>query len=160
MNEKLIKIEPAEHNAELFRALINNYFGEISAFNHFIQISVDGIYEPELVDSYFSAPDIFPYIIYYSGRDAGIVIISQKPCAPAGCDWCVNELYIRPELRRKGIAAASCALVCSHLRGKIGLHVLKTNGGANRYWSNWLSSRKNLRKQHSGKNLLLYEFDS
>ncbi len=131
---ELIRATAADR--EFYRNVFNMYQNELSQyFDEYRQLDERGYFDRETVDTYFEGSEsIVPYIVLHNGKRVGIVVITSPPYTRAGCDWCIQEMFLICSCRGSGVAAAVCEKLFSLHPGRYCLAALSQNKRAVRFW--------------------------
>lgn len=137
---KLIK---AEKDRWTFQELYNEYIEELGEYSPELLDMTDdfGDYLPDEFAEYFNNPRKKPYIIKEGKDVAGIVVFSRPDEDDEdGCDIYIEELYVRPEYRRRGIAGRVSADYLAENGGRVcGLCCFKENTEALAFWDSFFA---------------------
>ena len=118
----------------LLDLLIQDYLGELSAYNDDIQ-SVDGRFQYSYLDAYWQDTARDPYFIFSENQLAGFLLIRQDHDPRNGRSLMeVAELYITKDHRRRSIGGQALKKIWQHHSGYWRVCVLASNKPAYCFW--------------------------
>lgn len=113
-----IKIVPATiEQKPILANLLELYVYEFSE-TWLFDIGDDGFYGYEWLPLYWQEPNRFPFLLYVSGKIAGLVLVQKG--SPLGNDfqnWDIAEFFIMRKYRKQGIGTYVAHKVWQQLKG-------------------------------------------
>ena len=111
---------------------------------------------------WITKPDLFPFVILVEGRVAGMALVMGPSYVKAYGeteDYFFWDLYVDPEHRGTGVAAAAVAEVLERLPGRWGVEVFVRNDRALSFWSRVLAARARVVERTRRGDFLLHRFE-
>ena len=136
-----ITVRPAEeHDRQLVKNIFNLYQNELCIYSDdFDALDENGFFAPDTVSEILPFGDgVFPYIIEENARPVGFVMATDASYAPEGFDYCLEEIFLIRNRRKKGIASAAMKEITKSRPGKWTLEVYKENTPAVSFWMRFL----------------------
>lgn len=130
-------LNAAEH-ADVFLSLFNCYLCELSTYNPKIRCDKNAQFEPQVAQKLLSG-ECENLLIRSNGKWAGFVITGSG--GVNDCEWHIEELFILPAFRRRGIGEAAVDYALGGKYGRCSLHVLKQNKQAILFWRKYIRSK-------------------
>jgi predicted acetyltransferase len=132
MKIELKKAQLQEKNV-IFR-LLQLYLYEFSEIEGF-DIGADGLFLYEHLDSYWSDPSSFAFLIYVEGRIAGFVFVNSYTCLPESRSArSIAEFFVLRKYRRKGVGKTAAFDVFNRFPGKWEVRQILENEGGRQFW--------------------------
>ena len=135
---KHYRMTDARQNRSSYRAMFNRYVLELGNYLPGLleNVSENGDFLPEETAQCFASPSKRPYVITKDGEPIGLAVLSGPgpEDEPDGCTHYVEEMYVVPEFRRRGIAADIALRYMRQNEGACGLCVAKGSEGALAFW--------------------------
>ena len=125
-----ITVRPAEErDRQLVKNIFNLYQNELCIYSDdFDALDENGYFAPDTVSEILPFGDgVFPYIIEENARPVGFVMATDASYAPEGFDYCLEEIFLIRNRRKKGIASAAMKEITKSHPGKWTLEVYKEN---------------------------------
>lgn len=141
MPDMNISIRPAcEEDRLLIRNIFNLYQNELCIYSDdFDCLDKNGYFAPDTVDEILPFGNgVFPYIIEDDARPVGFVMATGKPYAPDGFDYCLEEIFLIRNRRKKGAADIAMREIFRNRPGKWTLEVYRNNAPALYFWTRFL----------------------
>ena len=136
-----ITVRPAEErDRQLVKNIFNLYQNELCIYSDdFDALDENGYFAPDTVSEILPFGDgVFPYIIEENARPVGFVMATDASYAPEGFDYCLEEIFLIRNRRKKGIASAAMKEITKSHPGKWTLEVYKENTPAVSFWMRFL----------------------
>ncbi|ERJ12946.1 GNAT family N-acetyltransferase [Haloplasma contractile] len=131
-NVDLVKI--GEKDKESFRQLMSEYLRELSTYTDDLKPNQDGLYEYDGFDLLLEKDALTPFFIQDNDQVVGFVILSSNEYVQEGINYCVQELYIKPEFRKNQIAKTAVNKLFMRFKGKYQVVQLIDNQLAIQFW--------------------------
>lgn len=160
-----IKLELVNESKRLaFDNLFYLYHHELSIYIPELYPFVDeeGYYDRKATDDFYNKPNsvIEPYIIRCDTKIAGVMVFSRPPYVKPGCDYCIQELFLLNNYRRKGIAEEACKILLNEYPGRYCIQVITENLKAMKFWNKLITKNGTLISQEKYSNILTtFEFN-
>ncbi|MVP00285.1 GNAT family N-acetyltransferase [Paenibacillus lutrae] len=119
--------------------LFHFYLYELSAYS-MEDVSNEGKYEAEDISPYYRDDRLFPYLIMVDNKIAGFILVTSPPYVTDGIDYSVQELFLLPKYRGKGLGRAAALHIFKHHHGHYEISMFRNNPKAVKFWSALLSS--------------------
>ena len=136
-----ITVRPAEErDRQLVKNIFNLYQNELCIYSDdFDALDENGYFAPDTVSEILPFGDgVFPYIIEENARPVGFVMATDASYAPEGFDYCLEEIFLIRNRRKKGIASAAMKEITKSHPGKWTLEVYSENTPAVSFWMRFL----------------------
>lgn len=136
-----ITVRPAEErDRQLVKNIFNLYQNELCIYSDdFDALDENGYFAPDTVSEILPFGDgVFPYIIEENARPVGFVMATDASYAPEGFDYCLEEIFLIRNRRKKGIASAAMKEITKSRQGKWMLEVYSENTPAVSFWMRFL----------------------
>ena len=108
-------------------------FSEIEGFD----VDREGLFRPgpSRLESYWTDPDRFPFLIYANSKIAGFVLVNDYTCLEenAGAKS-IAEFFVMRKYRRRGIGKAAAFLVFDRFPGKWEVRQIRSNLDGYHFW--------------------------
>ncbi len=134
---ELYRLIEARYNRRDYQAMFDRYVLDIGQYDSaLLENAADGHYLPEEVRNCLASPSKRPYIITRDGEQIGLAVLSgpDPEDEPDGCTHYIEELFVLPEYRNKGIATDLALRYLRQNENSCGLCVNKSNAKAVRFW--------------------------
>ncbi len=98
-------------------------------------LNADGLYEYEYLDSYWSEPDRYPFLIYVDGCIAGFILVNSYTVLERdGEAKSIAEFFVVRKYRRQGIGKSAAFGMFGMFPGKWEVRQIQPNVPAQRFW--------------------------
>ena len=129
----------------VFERLMQLYFydfGEIEGFD----INQDGLFEPASfrLESYWTEPDRFPFLIYANSKIAGFVLVNAYTCLAENMSAkSIAEFFIMRKYRRRGIGKQAAFFIFDRFPGKWEVRQIRSNLEGYHFWKRVIAEYTN-----------------
>jgi predicted acetyltransferase len=113
--------------------LLELYIHDFSEF-HGMELGPNGRFDYPDVDSYWSEPGRYPFLVWVDCRLAGLVLVKKEPDACAEVAWDMAEFFIVRGYRRRGIGIRAAHAVWTSFPGLWQVRVMESNHAALAFW--------------------------
>jgi predicted acetyltransferase len=135
MQNENFTIRPASLNEKfILQNLMELYQHDFSEFDH-SDVNQAGLYEYAYLDSYWSEPHRYPFLVRVEDKLAGFVLVNlhadpvhQEPC------WSVAEFFIMRKYRRLCLGSKVAERIFDMFRGKWQVAQIEANLPARAFW--------------------------
>ncbi len=129
----VVRQVPAEEKPLLFR-LMQLYMYDFSGIEGF-DIGADALFEYKGLDSYWSDPTRYPFLIYVNTHIAGFVLVNSYTCVPdIGEAKSIAEFFVLRKYRRQGIGRAAACQVFDRFPGRWEVRQIPRNIAGREFW--------------------------
>lgn len=112
----------------LLQNIFNLYLNEMSIYTKNNSLDEKGYYNIEALDNYFKKSDSFiSYLVYEDGKVKGFINLTKAPYTIKNADYCIQDIYVLPFARRKGVSTIFLKEVFGLNKGSYFLSVNKNN---------------------------------
>lgn len=118
------------------RSLLRDYIRELSAYDPSL-VTVDGVYDYEIPDLYWTEPTHRPFWLKADGEAAGFALVRRV----ADGHTEMAEFYVLPKFRRKGVGLLGARTVIANFSGPWELSEYLANPGSIAFWHKVLEGR-------------------
>ncbi len=140
--EMNVSLRPArESDRTLIKNIFNLYQNELCVYSDdFDCLDENGYFAPDTVSEILPFGNgVFPYIIEEDGRPVGFVMATDASYAPDGFDYCLEEIFLIRNRRKKGIADIAMREIFRNRPGRWTLEVYTKNAPAMSFWKRFLA---------------------
>ncbi|MBR3927421.1 MAG: GNAT family N-acetyltransferase [Clostridia bacterium] len=137
-----ISIRPAgENDRLLIKNIFNLYQNELCIYSDdFDCLDENGYFAPDTVSEILPFGDgVFPYIIEENARPVGFIMATDSSFAPDGFDYCLEEIFLIRNRRKRGVADIAMKEIVKDRPGRWTLEVYTQNAPALSFWKRFLS---------------------
>lgn len=114
------------------------YTKELHKFSDFVQES-NSEEAAGLYNDFINNPDVEMYVIKSDGIVCGFLILGRRSNTHPDTDIYIQEFYIKPDFRRKGIGKSVISNLLKNTPAKYCLYILNANTVAKSFWQNIFS---------------------
>ncbi len=108
-------------------------FSEVEGFD----TGGDGLFEQAPLDSYWTEPDRYPFLIYVDDRIAGFILVNSHTCLHENEGArSIAEFFVMRKYRRKGVGSTTARHVFDLFPGKWEVRQIPANDTGQRFWRN------------------------
>jgi predicted acetyltransferase len=98
-------------------------------------LNEEGLFEIDLLDSYFVDDSKIPFLIRVADALAGFALVSDEVVLPENQGGQgIKEFFVVRNHRRHGVGKAVAAQIFSMFRGKWEIRVMRKNTNAEKFW--------------------------
>lgn len=99
-------------------------------------VNSGGFFDHEMhLDSYWSEPDRFPYLIYTNSEIAGFLLVNSYTClAENRGGKSIAEFFVMPKYRRRGVGRKTAIQIFDKFPGKWEVRQIKENIAGQLFW--------------------------
>lgn len=109
------------------------YLHDLSSFNN-ESVNDKGLYDFNEISVYWEESKMHPMLIKVDNEIAGFILLTEKPYAKNGTDFCIQEFFILNKFRRKSVGQQAFKQLIQKYKGIYSLLVLKENDIALEFW--------------------------
>lgn len=106
------------------------------------------------LESYFTEPNHYPFLIRVDNELAGFVMVHQPLDSPTS-DWRIGEFFILNKFKGKGVGQTIACQLFSQFQGKWSVPVIPQNQGALAFWRQIIQTYTN--SAFTENNLILHD---
>lgn len=128
-----------QSDSNVFHNLYNYYLYELSAYS-MEDVTTEGKYIIEDISPYYLDSRLYPYLIIADKMIAGFILVTSPPYVTAGIDYSIQEIFILPKYRGKGVAREAALHIFKQHHGHYEIGMFQHNIKAVKFWSKILSS--------------------
>ncbi len=98
-------------------------------------VNQDGIFEYTYLDSFWSEPDRFPFLIYVDDKLAGFVLAAEYSYLQVTRETrCIAEFFVMRKYRRQGVGKKAAFQTFDMFPGKWEVGQIRANVAAQGFW--------------------------
>jgi predicted acetyltransferase len=95
----------------------------------------EALFEYKYLDSYWTEPGRFPFLIHVSDKIAGFVLVNSRTCLQKQAEAkSIAEFFVMRKYRRQGVGRTVAFRIFDMFPGKWEVGETKRNVGAQRFW--------------------------
>lgn len=134
-----LRIELKEAHKEqmpVLERLIQLYLYDFSEMERF-DVNREGLFELKSasLESYWSEPERFPFLIFGDDTIAGFVMVNSYTCLDENEGAkSIAEFFIMRKYRRQGVGTRAASAIFDRFPGKWEVRQIKANVAAHRFW--------------------------
>ncbi|RIX50210.1 GNAT family N-acetyltransferase [Paenibacillus nanensis] len=128
-----------QSDSNVLHHLYNYYLYELSAYS-MEDVTPEGKYIIEDISPYYLDPRLYPYLIMADKMIAGFILVTSPPYVSSGIDYSIQEMFILPKYRGKGVAREAALHIFKQHQGHYEIGMFQHNVKAVTFWSKLLSS--------------------
>ncbi|RJP64517.1 MAG: GNAT family N-acetyltransferase [Candidatus Abyssobacteria bacterium SURF_17] len=119
----------------ILERLMQFYLYDFSAMQG-ADVNPDGLFDHQMhLDSYWSEPDRFPFLIYADSEIAGFVLVNSYTCLPENRGAkSIAEFFMMPKYRRRGVGRRTAFQIFDKFPGKWEVRQIQENTAGQEFW--------------------------
>ncbi len=136
MTDMIVKIkEVPENQKPVLERIIQLYLYDFSALQD-ANVNRDGFFEHDMrLDSYWSEPDRFPFLIFVNSEIVGFVLINSYVCLVENNGArSIAEFFVMRNYRRRGVGKSAAFQIFDRFPGKWEVREIEANAGGQKFW--------------------------